>query len=74
MKSRPNIDKKLEKEIAKKCVMTAQELIAFLGNKMQLKRKSDEGILLPLGSGLYAPFIKVSVILPVFLLPLTEGY
>jgi predicted transcriptional regulator of viral defense system len=47
-------DGKLEKMLAKKGVMTAQELVALLGNKMQIKRKSDEGILLSLGSGLYA--------------------
>jgi predicted transcriptional regulator of viral defense system len=45
---------KIEKVLAKKGVMTAQELLVLLGNKMQIKRKSDEGILLPLGSGLYA--------------------
>src|SRR5690242_19518095 len=33
--------------------MTAGELLALLGNKMQIKRKSDEGAVIPLGSGLY---------------------
>ena len=46
-------DDKLTKAIAKKGVMTAQELVTILGNKMQLKRKADEGLLLPLGSGFY---------------------
>ena len=54
MRSKSNQSKKLETELAKKGVLSTQELVALLGNKMQIKRKSDEGILLPLGSGLYS--------------------
>lgn len=54
MKSKSIPANKLEKVLGKKGVMTTQELLALLGNKMQIKRKSDEGVLLPLGSGLYA--------------------
>jgi len=53
MKLKLGQDEKLRKIIAKKGVMTAQELVVLLGNKMQLKRKADEGLLLPLGSGFY---------------------
>jgi hypothetical protein len=53
MTTKPDQDEKLKKAIAKKGVMTAQELVVLLGNKMQLKRKADEGLILPLGSGFY---------------------
>jgi hypothetical protein len=54
MKIKLTPDNKLEKILAKKGVMTVSELLVLLGNKMQIKRKSDEGILFPLGSGLYS--------------------
>ena len=48
MKQKLNLNQTLEEEIAKRGVMTAQELVELLVNKMQLKRKSEEGVLLSL--------------------------
>lgn len=54
MNPKLNDHAQLAKVLAKKGVMTSQELFALLGNKMQIKRKSDDGVLFPLGSGFYS--------------------